>query len=137
MKRSKTTGARKIQRLFKKLEPEISEELFETIKGSGDILLKEQRKEVPRRSGRLRGALQVTTQRKSLRANVGLVTKAARKKAPYGHIVVRGTRGGNGRAARPANDFIRRAQFQKAKEILGRNREALNKALRRVARGNF
>ena len=131
MRRSRTTGARAIQRVFRRVEPAVSQELFESIKEGADELLTEQRREVPVRSGRLRNALQRTIQRRSLTAKVGLVTKAARRKAPHGHLVVRGVRA----RGIPANNFIRRAQFNKAKSILARNRRALDKALRRVARG--
>lgn len=125
---SRVKGARKLQRVLKRLEPEIRDEVWEAIEEGADELLEEQHREVPKLSGNLRDALQRTRQRKSLTAKVGLVTKAARKKAPYGHIVVRGT------ATRAPNDFIRRAQFNKAKEILNRNEKAWRKALNKVAR---
>jgi hypothetical protein len=151
---SRVKGGPQLRRALKAGPDIAEEELGQTMQGITARLLGRAKAEAPVRTGLLRGLLNARFMPKSLKIKLGLITRAAQRKGWYGYILDQGRKARTVKAKRRRADgsisnymmrisgisrerynfvFGRRLDFQKNE--LPKMRDAMQRALRRIARG--
>jgi hypothetical protein len=98
--RSSIKGAQSLRRLLRQLPDAARAELGDSLTAIGGRLLGRAKAEAPVRSGVLRAALSVKVAVRTLQLRLGLVTKAAKRKAYYGYFLDAGRKAQTVRARR-------------------------------------
>jgi hypothetical protein len=83
-------GARKVRRLLKRLPEDVRVEMVAVLREKAPAITAYSRAATPRKSGALAAAIGWKVLPKTLSLRVGLLTKSANQRLPYGKVLERG-----------------------------------------------
>jgi hypothetical protein len=139
-------GDRAFGRLIKQLPESVTSELRAQLNSTGRLLLAQERRRAPVRTGKLQAALSYQVAPKRLNLKVGLIGKAINRKLFYGLFVEQGRHGGGrgvkrksakyaaGVGATPAHHFVWVAGLRE--QIYPAFREIWTRALTKAGQGS-
>ena len=141
-RKSKWTGRSKLRRKLSIILPkEIKKELQDTIGEAAKIIYHEAQRNTPVRDGDLKSAMKIQHRGDKLAAKVGYFEKGNKrnwKKAGWrAHFTEFGTRGSDKLPAQKAQPFLGPAYLKKRKKVERMIDRGVDKALKKVAHGNF
>ncbi|MBI1189030.1 MAG: hypothetical protein GC206_17120 [Alphaproteobacteria bacterium] len=135
----KATGATRLKRLLKALDPEVTAELKTAVRESAEIMAADARSLVPVDTGDLRDSIEVAIRRDGLSAAIGPGVKSKKRARAvfYGLFVEFGTKGSpkDGIPPMPARPFLGPAFLINKEAAIKRTRAAINAAIRQAAAG--
>ncbi len=146
-RKSRVTGATKLQRLLRRLPDSITAGVKQEIREAAEVVHFEALKAIPREgvnpyaTGELRSSFRVNIDKKGLRARIG---SFGRNRSRHAHLVEFGTKAGPRKAVdgsmyqhpgTPAQPFLLPAYKKHARVNRDRIRAAINRALSAAARG--
>jgi hypothetical protein len=137
MARKSSVQQRRLSRLLRRVEPEIVEPIKEVVAEAAQELLLAAESEIPVDSGVARNQMTAKASRSGLTAEVGFLTKTARKLAFYAAFVHFGTKGAPKKniPPMPANPFLFGPAERLRAGFIKRIDATVDKALERIARG--
>ena len=141
-RKSRWSGRSKLRRKLSIMLPkEVKVSVQRTIGQAAQIIYKEAAANVPRDTGELGESLKVRHRGDKLGATVGYFKKgnirAWRKAGWRAHFTEFGTRGGGNVPGQPAQPFLGPSYMRKKDQVIRMIDRSVNKALRKVSRGNF
>lgn len=122
------TGANRLRRKLRRFPDEATDELRQTIWAFASEMQGDARARAPKDTGTLAANIQARFSRDGLEARVGVITKAAKRKAYYAGFVEFGTRN------MPARPWLVPALEQNRPKFRPQINSAVDRAVRRVAR---
>lgn len=137
MARRSSIQQRRLSRLLRRVEPGIVEPIKEDIAETAQELLLAAESEIPVDSGLARNQMTAKASRSGLTAEVGFLTKTARRLAFYAAFVHFGTKGAPKKniPPMPATPFLFGPAERLRNGFIERIDSTVDKALERIARG--
>jgi HK97 gp10 family phage protein len=155
MARKSSIQHRRLSRLLRRLPDDVREPIKEAIAEGAQKVLLAAKEKVPKKTWTLHNAITGKLSRSGLSAEVGILTKTAKRKAYYAHFVEFGTAGykaGDKRyykskgkvysrtvkrnvSAQPARPFLHPALEENKADIIKEIDTAVNSALQKASKG--